>query len=130
LIPGKIHNDDKNTFFAHGGHELNTHDSVHIRSQVLSMTPDDKPQGYEGDTKYWSALCFRNEHETVPGKATADGKCWYPYCGQNECNDFLYILGEPEKTFKEAVGPQGWQYGADATWCILANSKFGLIPGK
>jgi len=101
-----------------------------LKSYTLSDEPDDKPQGLDiNGKKMWCALIDREGHKLC-GWADEEGNCWHPYHGAKNPsrNEWKYVLGEVEEN--DEPYPEGFQWGANATWCILANTNVGLIPGK
>lgn len=76
---------------------------------MLSLTPDDKPQGWDREGNKWHcALVMNDDGNTICGKANPDtGKCWVPYGGMRDKENFMYILGEPDEEFKDPC-PQGY----------------------
>jgi hypothetical protein len=80
---------------------------------------------------YWCAIA-NTENGTIPGKSS-NGKCWYPYGGQEiESTDFKIVDGPVIFTEDpNEVKPLGKQTdGAGTLYCVVVETEWGKIPGK
>ena len=90
------------------------------------------PQGYcpQSSNPLWCCIANCDEGK-IPGKvAVGADTCYYAYGGEEkQSNDFKVIRSG--KFSKEPVGrAHGKQHDGEKTWCAIANTQWGRIPGK
>ena len=121
-------------FFSYDGAEHTTLNFVFCKINNFSDEPDDKPQGMIGDKPFWCAIT-NSDRGKIFGKVDKDGNCTFAHHGENTTKDFQYVHGPCEKDTSqmkyEMPQPQGSQNDVySLQWCGVANTEWGLIPGK
>ncbi|XP_046544296.1 uncharacterized protein LOC124254522 [Haliotis rubra] len=94
----------------------------------------------DGGGKMWTVVAH-TQHGAIGGKANRSGHCWFSLNGrEHRTNDFSWLtapegrivpvrnrgIGPPRRAV--VLGRQG--YDAAVHYAAVANSDFGLIPGR
>ena len=88
-IPGKVHGDILK--YSENGVVKTTFKFAKVESNDYSDKPGPFPQGSHAGKHFWCAVAITPSGR-IPGKADADGTCWYVQGGvEHKTTDFLYL---------------------------------------
>lgn len=137
-IPGKAQGDTCWYPYAGGEHTTKDFEIVPIGSKSKKIKCEPQGQQNDGGGDLWCAIA-KTEWGKIPGKANANGECWFPYGGEEHTTTrFKYAITDWEDdssssssdSDKEALAPGFQRDGAGHLWCAIANTEHGQIPGK